>query len=92
MVASWGMGKVPRLYAERKVVERQFRPAGAIANEIDNILLSEWGNVKALLQRERAKLLELTSELLDKRRITLDELRRSLQSGEPPDLNAAAPY
>ncbi len=91
MVASWGMGKVPRLYAERKVVERQFRPAGAIANDIDNILLSEWGNVKALLQRERAKLLELTSELLDKRRITLDELGRSLQSGEPPDLNAAAP-
>lgn len=81
MVASWGMGKIPRLYAARKVVERKFRPAGPISDEIDAILLAEWGNVKALLQRERGKLLELTSELLHRKRITLDETGRSVQSG-----------
>lgn len=85
MVASWGMGKVPRLYAESKAVERQFRPVGAISNEIDEILLAEWSNVKALLERERGKLLELTSELLDKRRITIDELGTSGRSGVPRD-------
>ncbi|WJH40595.1 hypothetical protein N7E02_08245 [Aliirhizobium terrae] len=83
MVASWGMGKIPRLYAERKVVERHYRPVGAISTEIDAILLAEWGNVRALLQRERARLLELTTELLDKRRIALNELGRFGQSGEP---------
>ncbi|MGR9143943.1 AAA family ATPase [Rhizobium leguminosarum] len=72
MVASWGMGRVPRFYAEGQSVDQFFRVPGAVASEVDGILLEEWEKVKALLLEKRGALLRLTSDLLDRRRIRLD--------------------
>ncbi|WP_245459792.1 AAA family ATPase [Rhizobium leguminosarum] len=72
MVASWGMGRVPRFYAEHQHVDQFFRAPGEVAREVDGILLEEWEKAKSLLQGKREALLQLTSDLLTKRRIHLD--------------------
>ncbi|WP_246805560.1 AAA family ATPase [Rhizobium leguminosarum] len=72
MVGSWGMGRVPRFYVERRRIEQFFRASDTLAGEVDEILLEEWGKVKASLREERETLLKLTSDLLVKRLIYLD--------------------
>ncbi|MGR9297005.1 AAA family ATPase [Rhizobium leguminosarum] len=72
MVATWGMGRVPRFYAERQHIERFFQASSSVTGEVDEILLEEWGKVKAALREERETLLKLTSDLLAKRLIYLD--------------------
>ncbi len=76
MVASWGMGQVPRFYVDRKRVDQFFRAPSRITDEVDRILLDEWEKVKASLRAERKTLLKLTSDLLDKGRIYLDAEHR----------------
>lgn len=72
MVASWGMGRVPRFYAARQQIDQFFRVPGKVTSEVDGILVEEWEKAKALLLGKRAALLQLTSDLLTKRRIHLN--------------------
>ncbi|MBP2489140.1 DNA polymerase III delta prime subunit [Rhizobium leguminosarum] len=71
MVASWGMGRVPRFYADRQRVDQFFRAPGNVTKEVDGILLEEWEKVKAMLLERRETLLRLTSDLMNGRRIHL---------------------
>lgn len=71
MVASWGMGRVPRLYADRQRIDQFFRTNGKTTSEVDEILLGEWEEVKALLLEKRENLMRLASDLLRRRRIHL---------------------
>ncbi|MGO7020502.1 AAA family ATPase [Rhizobium leguminosarum] len=69
MVASWGMGRVPRLYATRENVDQFFRVPGDVDSEVDGILEEEWAKAKAFLLEKKDALLRLTSDLLAGRRI-----------------------
>jgi cell division protease FtsH len=69
MVASWGMGRVPRLYAERERAGQFFRTLHAPSVEVDGILQDEWEKTSAFLLARRGELSRLTADLLLKRRI-----------------------
>ncbi|NKN00587.1 AAA family ATPase [Rhizobium leguminosarum] len=72
MVATWGMGRVPRFHADRRQVERNFKLSDETSDEIGGILLEEWKNVKDLLQRKRGALVQLASDLLVQRTVRLE--------------------
>ncbi len=72
MVATWGMGQVPRFHADQRQLERNFRLSSETDKEIGTILLDEWNRVKNFLYQEREKLLQMASDLLDKRNIRLN--------------------
>lgn len=69
MVTSWGMGRVPRFYSDRQRLDLPI--SARISDEIDGILLEEWAKAKEELLTKRDTLLQLTSDLLDRRRIHL---------------------
>lgn len=69
MVTSWGMGRVPRFYSERQRLDLSMTEA--ISNEINGILSEEWTKTKAELLVRRDTLLQLTSQLLERRMIYL---------------------
>lgn len=72
MIASWGMGRVPRLYAVPDMVDQFFRTPRETTIEVDEIILEEWEKTRAFLLDEKDELLRLTSDLLVRREIHLD--------------------
>ncbi|TAY35610.1 hypothetical protein ELH93_19645 [Rhizobium leguminosarum] len=71
MAASWGMGRVPRFYADRQRVDQSYHAPIEITADIDRILLDEWEKTKAFLSEKQETLRVLTSDLLAERRIVL---------------------
>jgi ATP-dependent Zn protease len=64
MVGSFGMGQVPRFYAEAAKVGSQFRLPPTLSEEVDRILQTEWENAKDLLMKEWTCLLSLAADLV----------------------------
>ena len=71
MVASYGMGPVPRLYADLDRITESFRPSPDISREIDRILREEWDKCRSSLTRDRDRLLAMAADLVRQRRIAL---------------------
>ncbi|WP_168291420.1 hypothetical protein [Rhizobium leguminosarum] len=63
MVASYGFGRVPRLYVDVRRIDT-YRPSRDVAADIDRILLEEWDNAKELLTKEWKTLLTIAAKLV----------------------------
>ncbi|MGO7856857.1 AAA family ATPase [Rhizobium ruizarguesonis] len=63
MVASYGFGRVPRLYVDVRRIDT-YRPSQNVAADIDRILLEEWENAKELLTKEWSTLLTIAAKLV----------------------------
>lgn len=74
MVASFGLGKIPRFDADRSRIGESYRSPPEIRAEIDAILAREWKAVKQLLTREKHRLMRLTAELVVDRNIELHSI------------------
>lgn len=72
MVGTWGMGRVPRYFADQPGIGLQTQAVAGTSNEVDRILLEEWHHVKALLSQENERLRKLASVLVDRGRIRID--------------------
>ncbi|WP_261322665.1 AAA family ATPase [Rhizobium leguminosarum] len=70
MVAAYGFGRVPRLYADVRRIDT-YRPSNDAAADIDRILLEEWDNAKVLLTKEWNRLLALVPRLIAEGNISL---------------------
>ncbi|MGO7788365.1 AAA family ATPase [Rhizobium ruizarguesonis] len=64
MVASFGMGEVPRFYATAAAVGAEFLLPPTLSKEVDRILLTEFENAKVILKQDQARLTSLSLALV----------------------------
>lgn len=86
MVASFGMGEIPRFYASAGNVDADFLLPAALSKEVDRILQTEWENAKAVLMKEQTHLTSLADALVAKGKLSIRpaDLRSSVHRTAPP--------
>ncbi|MBY5504082.1 AAA family ATPase [Rhizobium leguminosarum] len=86
MVASFGMGEIPRFYAGADNVGANFSLPEALSKEVDRILQTEWENAKAVLMKEQTHLISLADALVAKGKLSLRpaDLHSSINRAAPP--------
>ncbi|TAW53289.1 AAA family ATPase [Rhizobium leguminosarum] len=71
MVASFGMGDVPRFHASAATVGADFPLPPTLSREVDRILQTEFENAKVILKQDQARLTRLSVALVAKGRLSV---------------------